>query len=88
MTVILDTPHVSNKTRAWRLSQPGAPLELVNVEMPSVHAGSVLLRMEATPLLSYFSTYAAGKLPYWYPDHPFTPGTNGVGVVAAVGADV
>ncbi len=38
--------------------------------------------------MSYFSTYVAGKLPYWYPDHPFTPGTNGVGVVAALGADV
>jgi alcohol dehydrogenase len=88
MTAILDTLPVSNKSRAWRLSKPGVPLELVSVEMPSVHAGSVLVRMEAAPVLSYFSTYAAGKLPYWYPDRPFTPGTNGVGVVAAVGADV
>ncbi len=48
MTGILDTPTVSNKTRAWRLSQPGAALELLNVEIPFVRAGSVLVRMEAT----------------------------------------
>jgi len=29
--------------------------------------GTVLVRMEAVPLLSYLGTDAEGKLPYWYP---------------------
>jgi alcohol dehydrogenase len=44
--------------------------------------------MEAVPLLSYLGAYTEGTLPYWYPPGPFTPGTNGVGTIEAVGADV
>jgi len=73
---------------AWRLSSPGGALELAEVTMPRVRAGTVLLRMEAVPLLSYLGDYVAGKLPYWYPDRPFTPGTNGVGRIQAIGEDV
>jgi alcohol dehydrogenase len=79
---------IPRHTRAWRLPKPGAALTLTTIETPQPHAGSVVVRMEATPLLSYFSTYAAGNLPYWYPNDAFTPGTNGVGVIAALGADV
>jgi hypothetical protein len=39
--------------------------------------------------MSYLKPYAEGKLPFYKPPRgPFTPGTNGVGVVAAVGRDV
>jgi len=73
---------------AWRLSAPGGSLSLEQVSVPEPRPGTALVRMEAAPLLSYLGTYAEGKLPYWYPQGPFTPGTNGVGVVEAVGPDV
>jgi alcohol dehydrogenase len=41
------------------------------------------------PLLSYLKDYVQGKLPaYSAPPHPFTPGTNAVGTIEAVGPDV
>ena len=50
---------------------------------------SVLIRMEAVPLLSYLKDYAGGRLAsYSAPAHKFTPGTNGVGVIEAVGGEV
>jgi alcohol dehydrogenase len=73
--------------KAWRLDKPGGELRLMDV--PEPRAGSVLVRIEAVSLLSYMKDYVAGKLPtYNPPPGPFTIGTNGVGVVAAVGRDV
>lgn len=74
--------------RAWRLAAPGGALELERIAAPEPRAGTVCVRMAATPLLSYLAQYIAGELPYRYPPSPFTPGTNGVGTIAAVGADV
>jgi alcohol dehydrogenase len=49
----------------------------------------VLVRIEASALMSYLKAYVEGKLPiYNPPPGPFTIGTNGVGVVEAVGRDV
>src|SRR5207247_10429324 len=46
-------------------------------------------RVEASALMSYLEAYVEGKLPvYNPPPGPFTIGTNGVGVVEAVGRDV
>ena len=73
---------------AWRLTAPGGSLSLEQISLPEPRPGTVLVRMEAVPLLSYLGKYAEGKLPYWYPRGAFTPGTNGVGVVEAVGPDV
>jgi alcohol dehydrogenase len=57
--------------------------------MPEPRPGTVRVRIEATPLLSYLKAYAEGRLPgYSAPQHPFTPGTNGVGVIETVGRDV
>lgn len=75
-------------SRAWRLSGPGGTLALQPVALPEPRPGTVRLRMEAVPLLSYLGAYVEGRLPYWYPQGPFTPGTNGIGVVDAVGSDV
>ena len=45
--------------------------------------------IEASALMSYLKAYVEGKLPvYNPPPGPFTIGTNGVGVVEAVGRDV
>lgn len=75
-------------TKAWRLHGPGGALRIEDAPLPSVRPGTVRVRMEAVPILSYLREYAAGKLPYWYPPGTFTPGTNGVGVIEEVGSDV
>lgn len=75
-------------TAAWRLSTPGGTLSLEQVAVPEPRPGTVRIRMGAVPLLSYLGTYTEGKLPYWYPAGPFTPGTNGIGTIEGVGADV
>jgi alcohol dehydrogenase len=74
--------------KAWMLDAPGQPLALREVTQPLPRRGAVLVRMEAVPLLSYTRAYLEGKLPYAYPPVPFSPGTNGVGRVAAVGEGV
>jgi alcohol dehydrogenase len=76
--------------RAWRLDGLGGALRLQeDLPLPQVRPGSVLVRVEASALPSYLKAYVEGKLPsYSAPRGPFTPGTNGVGVVEEVGADV
>jgi alcohol dehydrogenase len=74
--------------KAWMLDQPGQPLALRDVPQPAPRRGAVLVRMEAVPLLSYTRNYVEGKLPYAYPPGPFSPGTNGVGRIEAVGEGV
>jgi alcohol dehydrogenase len=75
--------------RAWRLSSPGGAFTLAEVPIPAVRAGTVLVRVEATPILTYLKEYIEGRLPtYQYPPGPFTPGTNGVGVISDAGTDV
>lgn len=74
--------------KAWMLEQPGQALALRDVPAPQPRAGAVVVRMEAVPLLSYTRAYLQGALPYAYPPGPFTPGTNGIGRIAAVGEGV
>ena len=74
--------------KAWFLDRPGQPLALRDTAVPEVRAHAVLVKMEAVPLLSYTRAYTEGKLPYAYPPGPFTPGTNGIGTVLAVGEGV
>jgi alcohol dehydrogenase len=74
-------------TKAWRLHGPSGTLKIEDAALAATRAGTVRVRMEAVPILSYLRDYVAGKLPYWYPEGTFTPGTNGVGVVEDIGAD-
>jgi alcohol dehydrogenase len=75
--------------KAWRLNGLGGALSLKEMPRPEPRPGSVLVRIEASTLMSYLKSYAAGKLPiYNPPPGEFTPGTNGVGVIEAVGRDV
>jgi len=75
--------------KAWRLQRLGGELSLADIGTPEPRPGSVLVRIEASSLMSYLKPYVEGKLPiYNPPPGPFTPGTNGVGVVEAVGRDV
>ena len=75
--------------KAWQLDRLGGELRFNNVRTPEPRPGSVLVRIEASALMSYLKAYVEGKLPvYNPPPGPFTIGTNGVGVIEAVGRDV
>src|ERR1700723_4467801 len=75
--------------KAWQLDRLGGELSFRDVRTPEPRPGSVLVRIEASALMSYLKAYVEGKLPiYNPPPGPFTLGTNGVGVIEAVGRDV
>ena len=75
--------------KAWRLDRMGGALKLEDVPVPEVRPGSVLVRVEASSLMSYIKDYVEGRLPFYLtPSVPFTPGGNGVGIVEAVGRDI
>ena len=75
--------------KAWRLEKLGGRLALEDVPVPAPRPGSVLVRVEASSLMSYLKAYVGGKLPFYNPPaKPFTIGTNAIGTVEAVGRDV
>lgn len=75
--------------KAWQIDRLGGKLRLNDVPMPELRPGSVLVRIEASYLMSYLKAYVEGKLPtYRVPPEAFIPGGNGVGVIHAVGRDV
>jgi alcohol dehydrogenase len=75
--------------KAWELEKLGGALRLIDKPIPEARPGSVVVRMEASSLMSYMKSYVEGKLPiYQAPSKPFIPGGNGVGRVHAVGPDV
>lgn len=71
-----------------KLQDFSQPVKLVESEIPTPAKGSVVVKLEATPLLSYTRDYLQGNLPYAYPPMPFTPGTNAIGVVHEIGEGV
>lgn len=75
--------------KAWRLDRLGGTLSFEDVAIPEPRSGSVLIRMEASSLMSYLKDYVGGKLPMYNPPAgPFTPGGNSVGVVQTIDRDV
>ena len=75
--------------KAWRLDRLGGDLRLENVPMPEVRPGSILVRVEASTLMSYMKPYVEGRLPpYHAPSGGFTPGGNCVGTIETAGKDV
>ena len=73
--------------RAIRVERTGGPevLEAVEIEAPSPAAGEVLVRLEAIGV-NFIDVYHRTGL---YPlPRPFTPGSEGAGVVEAVGEGV
>ena len=75
--------------KAWRLEKLGGRLSLEDIPVPEPRPGSVLVRVEASALMSYLKRYVDGKLPFYNPPSaPFTIGTNAIGTVEAVGRDV
>lgn len=75
--------------RAWQLDRLGGHLELTETPVPEPRPGTVVLRLEASVLMSYLADYVAGRLPFYDPPAgPFTIGTNGIFTIHAVGRDV
>jgi alcohol dehydrogenase len=75
--------------KAWQLDRLGGELRFRDVRTPDPRPGSVLVRIEASALMSYLKAYVEGRLPAYHPPPgPFTIGTNGVGVIEAVGREV
>ena len=73
---------------AWVLPDIGATLRLEQRPVPVLHPQGVLVRIEAAMVLSYLDKVLDGSIPYALPELPFVPGTNAVGRVEAVGAEV
>jgi alcohol dehydrogenase len=64
-------------------------LDLEDVPDPVARQGSVVVRIDAAPVVSYLREYAAGKLSLYHPPPgTFTPGTSGIGVIEEIGPDV
>jgi alcohol dehydrogenase len=75
--------------KAWRLDRLGGALRLEDTAIPEPRAGSVVVRIEASALMSYLKAYVEGRLPiYSPPDGPFTPGGNAIGTVHTIGSEV
>jgi alcohol dehydrogenase len=71
--------------KAWRLDRLGGTLRLEDTAIPEPRPGGVVVRIEASALMSYLKPYVEGRLPiYSPPDGPFTPGGNAIGTVHAI----
>lgn len=77
------------KMLAWRLEKSGGKLSLEEIPVPVVRAGSVLIKVETTSLVSYLKAYTEQKLPFYSPPAgTFTIGSNAIGRIESVGRDV
>jgi alcohol dehydrogenase len=75
--------------KAWRLDPLGGTLRFEDAPIPQPRPGGVVVRIEASALMSYLKAYVEGRLPiYSPPAGPFTPGGNAVGTVHAIGREV
>lgn len=75
--------------KAWQLDGLGGPFRYTDLPIPEARPGSVVVRIEASSLMSYMQDYVDGKLSiYQAPRRPFVPGGNGVGTIHAVGEGV
>jgi alcohol dehydrogenase len=75
--------------KAWRLDRLGGTLRLEDTAIPEPRPGGVVVRIEASALMSYLKPYVEGRLPiYSPPDGPFTPGGNAIGTVHSIGPEV
>jgi alcohol dehydrogenase len=74
--------------KAWKLEKLGGSFDFVEVPIPEVRPGSVLIRVEVQSLMSYLKPYVEGKLPIYRAPEDFIPGGNAIGTIEATGADV
>src|ERR1700712_2862082 len=82
-------PYPLYTMKAWKLDKLGGHLRLEDVPIPEPRPGGVVVKVEASSLMTYMKPYVEGRLPvYNAPKGEITPGGNGVGIVSAVGKDV
>ena len=74
--------------KAVRQNTMHGPVSIENIPEPKIRDGAVIVRVEAAGVLSYHSDVLSGKLGYAVPSSPYTPGTDAVGTVEAVGNGV
>jgi alcohol dehydrogenase len=74
--------------KAWKIDRLGGKLSFVDVPVPEVRPGSVLIRVESQALMSYLKPYVEGRLAVYRAPEGFVPGGSAIGIVEAVGADV
>ncbi len=75
--------------KTWQLDRLGGTLRLEDAPIPKPRPGGVVVRIEASALMTYLKAYVEGRLPtYSPPDGPFTPGGNAIGTVHAIGSEV
>ena len=71
--------------RAWVQHELGGKLNLEHVSTPTPSTGQVLVKVLATPLLSYTNAVLSGSL---FPlVHPLTPGIAAIARISATGPD-
>ena len=74
--------------KARTLPAIGAPLRLEELPVPGLHPSGVLVWGEGFMVLSHMAKVLDGSIAYATPPMPFVPGTNAIGLVEAMGADV
>jgi alcohol dehydrogenase len=74
--------------KAWMLDPKTNRLELIEKAIPKPRRGGVTVRVQAALVLSYMKELLAGARGHVFPSRPFVPGTNGVGVIEAIGEGV
>jgi alcohol dehydrogenase len=80
---------MEKQMKAWRLEKMGGKLELREIPVPRVRAGSVLVKVSVSSLVSYLKAYTEGKLAvYNPPPQEFTIGSNAIGYVEQTGQDI
>ncbi|MGB8901874.1 MAG: hypothetical protein WCC90_22675 [Methylocella sp.] len=57
------TTKITETMKAWRLDRLGGELRFESVPMPEIRPGSILVRVEASTLMSYIKSYVEGRLP-------------------------
>jgi len=75
------------KMRAARLLAESSCLKLVDLAVPALRPGSVLVRIEAVLITPYHVSLIDGSFGVDTPPRPFTPGSEAVGTIEAVAGD-
>jgi len=53
--------------KAWQLDRLGGRLRLADIPVPAVRPASVLVRVEASVLMTYLRAYVEGRLHAYHP---------------------
>ncbi|ESR22699.1 Alcohol dehydrogenase [Lutibaculum baratangense AMV1] len=79
--------HMAKMMKAAVVRELGKPLVIEDMKVPEVGRGQILMKVEASGVCHTDLHAASGDWPV-KPTPPFIPGHEGVGYVAAVGAEV